>query len=194
MFDNADTLEMGFWLCAIAGTLLFALKSLLSLVGGVEHHVDVGIHAHDVAHTGVDGSDAAFELLSINSILGFIMMFGWVGLSSYKQFSLGEVASICLALVAGAATMYFTASLFHNAMKLVSHGAQFKLADAIGKHGTVYNRIVGNGKGRIQIAIQNVTREIDAVSDDGVEIESGKSIEVVKVVDDETVQVKLLKR
>lgn len=190
MLETADNLEIGFWMCAVAGTLLFALKALMSIMGGMEHGLDVESGHPNLAHEGIEGSDAAFKLFSINSLTGFFMMFGWTGLSCYKQFGMGAFASFACATAIGVFTMYVTGLLFKGASMLVSQGSQFSVEKAIGKVGTVYQRIPANGRGRIQMNIEGATHEIDAVSESKCDIESHKNIKVVRVIDSRTVSVK----
>lgn len=189
MFVGLDSFEAAFWVCATVGTTLFVLKSLLMIVGGLDGHVDTD--AGDVGHEGADGSDVAFKLLSINSITGFFMMFGWVGLAAYKQMSMNGLISLLLGAFAGLVMMLLTARLFQSARLFTSSGSRFVITNAIGQIGSVYEEIQAGGSGKIQITVDHVTREIDAVSADGSAIASFKTIEVIEVVNPTTVSVRL---
>jgi hypothetical protein len=57
----------------------------------------------------------------------------------------------------------------------------------------VYEEIQADGSGKIQITVDHVTREIEAVSVDGSTIPSFKTVEVVAVVNPTTVSVRLKK-
>ncbi|MFC2140525.1 hypothetical protein ACFLQ1_02255, partial [Candidatus Auribacterota bacterium] len=150
----------------------------------------------DGGDVDVDGdfdvdSDVAFELISINSLTAFFMMFGWIGLSCYKQFSLNSALSILIATAAGICCMLITAFLFRVAKKLVSQGVKFNIADTVGKVASVYLKIPTQGKGKIQISINDgMTRELAAISKDHEEIDSFQSVEIVEVIDANTVAVK----
>jgi len=80
--------------------------------------------------------------------------------------------------------------LFNAARKLVSLGARFAIEDTIGMTASVYQRIPPDGRGMIQVAIDGMTREIEALSEDKVELESFQAVKVVRVVDHMTVTVK----
>ena len=185
---QGTALETAFWCSAVAGTLFFILKALMMILGGVDDVQDMD--AGDLAHEGTDASDVAFKLLSINSLTGFFMMFGWAGLAGLKEFQIGEFASFAVAFAIGLLSMYITASLFRGARLLVSPGSQFSIDKTVGLRATVYQMIPGNGTGQIQVAVEGVTREIDAVSEQKEDIRSQQSVEVVRVVDDRTVSVR----
>ncbi|MCO6432545.1 MAG: hypothetical protein J5J00_16955 [Deltaproteobacteria bacterium] len=191
MFESMDSFQISFWVCAIAGTSFFALKVLTSLMAGIGHDLDADFDAApEVAHDGIESSDAAFKAISITSLTGFFMMFGWVGLASYEQAQLGSVLSLFAATAAGAVTMYVTALIFQAATKLSSAGARFDINATVGKSASVYQKIPANGRGRIQMQVADVTHEIDAISENLTEIESFAAVEVVRVVNSDTVSVK----
>lgn len=192
MFGGMDQLEIAFWICAVGGTVFFILKTLLMIVAGIDHDLDVNHDATTLGHEGVDGSDAAFKLLSINSLTGFVMMFGWIGLSAYKQFYLSGTGSFVVAFVGGSITFFITAKLFKAAGSLVDPGSQFRISETIGMSATVYQSIPAEGKGQIQIDSSGLTRELDAVSKDGESISSGQMIKVVEIIDPHTVAVRKL--
>ncbi|MDR2034697.1 MAG: hypothetical protein LBP89_08745 [Helicobacteraceae bacterium] len=61
-----------FWIAALAGTLFFILRVALSIVGGFGDDMSDELVA----------TEGAFKLLTLNSIAGFIAMFGWAGLAT----------------------------------------------------------------------------------------------------------------
>ena len=191
MFEGLDSYESAFWVCAVGGTTLFVLKSLMMIVGGIGGELDVDVDGGDIAHDGVEGSDFAFKLLSINAITGFFMAFGWGGLFFYKQAGASAILSVLGGGLIGFATMYATAKLFQSIGLLVSDGSVFNIENTIGETGLVYQEIPAEGRGVIQMTLDGVTREIEATSADGTAIASFKNIEVVAVVNPTTVSVRL---
>lgn len=183
--EDPTGFQMMFWVCALGGTLFFLLRVVLVLVvgfgaddmdTGVDGHGDAGVDAHDVEHT-----DAAFKLLSLNTISAFIMMFGWSGLTSSVEFNLGSYSSIVIASVVGIGTMYATGWFFRAIWKLSSSGADFKLEQAIGQTARVYSRIPVNGIGKIHIKVNGLLREVDASGIGTSEIESFVDVVVKEV-------------
>lgn len=198
--------ESAFWGCALFGTVFFALRVAMMVFGGFgAHDMDGGHHdgdlhgaGHGVGHGDADGhhssqlqeTDPSFKLFTINTITGFFMMFGWSGLTAYKQFGLGAGLAIPIALAAGLVTMVATAAIFRGALRLQSSGAQFDAAGTVGAKANVYVKIPAGGKGQVQLSHNGVTRTLDALAEDGSEIPSFQGVVVVKAVDSKTVTVK----
>jgi len=199
--ENATNTETVFWICALLGTAFFALKMMLTIVGGIgeadvdAHDInvdgDVG-HDFDAHHDGDVGgdSDIAFKLLSLTSISSFIMMFGWVGLACYKQYGLGAFVSLVCALIGGVIMMMAVSYIFYFAKKLTSSGADFRIDSIVGETASVYQKIPADGRGKIQISVSGILREIDAVSEESEEIASFTNVVVTKVISPEAVAVK----
>lgn len=184
-FSSADMLGKVFWLCAMGGTLFFVLRVILLVVAGDTN--DIG----DDLVIGHHSSDHAFEVFSVNSISAFIMMFGWAGLTFYLQMGLSAVFALGGALAVGVLAMYLTVWLFRQAAKLVSRGEEFKIERLVGTTATVYQQIPAQGTGKINASVPNgITRELMAVSEDKTAIASFQKVQVVKVVDQNTVSVR----
>jgi len=164
-----------FWICALAGSALFVIQFLLNLFGGDMHDDD-----------SADFDSGHFKWLSKQAITGFLMMFGWIGLTCKKEFDCSLALSIIIALAGGLLSFFITGLLFRAAKRLRSPGAVFCIEDAIGKKATVYQRIPVNGTGKISISLHNLTYEIDAISNCG-EIPSFTQVQIIKKTDDNTV-------
>ena len=199
--ENANGTELVFWLTAILGTVFFFLRVVMMIVGGFGDDVGSDVshadattietdHSGADGHQSEDGSDASFKLVSLNSITGFIMMFGWAGLASYLQFHLNDVVSFIIAFVVGLLCMFITASLFKMASKLTSPGARFNINNTIGTAAEVYLRIPDNGTGKVKITVNGESRIVSAVSENKKEIDSFKRVNVVRVVNSDTISVK----
>ena len=168
LLAQSDTL---FWFPALLGTSLFVLQLLFSFLGG-----------------GSDGDDSGFfeagqfKWLTRQALTGFLMMFGWAGLTCHREFGLEGWLSVVIAFGAGLLAMLSSAFLFHSLKKLRSPGAVFLLEDALGKEAMVYQRIPMQGIGKISLNLNGLTHEIDAVSK-GEEIDSFSHVKVVEIKD-----------
>ena len=183
---NSDTLinvESLYWFAALGGSGLFAIQLLLNLFG-------IADHGATDAHPGQDGQD--FKCISIQSITGFLMMFGWAAITCQKEFGLTTGPVIFFALLAGIFSFFVTSSIFRLAKKLHSSGTVFNVDDAVGLQAQVYQRIPGNGIGKISVSLQQMSREIDAISHKGEEIPSFTYVQIIKKKDDNTVVVTTL--
>ena len=65
----------------------------------------------------------------------------------------------------------------------------FRIEDAIGKQATVYQRIPKGGAGKISLSLNNLTYELDAISDHSEELSSFTQVHVLKKADEKTVVV-----
>ena len=96
--------EIFFLICALVGGVFVILKFILQLIGmdhGVATDADIGGHNFDAHHAD---SDFGFKLLSIHSITCFLMMFGLVGLSLYRQSQAGIFLSLVGAIIPNSAS------------------------------------------------------------------------------------------
>ena len=174
-FNELVKSDSVFWFCALAGSCLFLIQLILNLFGSSFEDGDL------------DSSD--FKWLSKQALAGFLMMFGWVGLTCTKEFELSKVFSSMIALLCGFISIFVIGFIFKSAKKLSSTGTIFKIEDAIGKEASVYLRIPKGGVGRISISLHHFTREIDAVSHNAEDIPSFAQVQIIKKMDEKTVLV-----
>src|SRR2546425_1112799 len=102
MFENFEKIDDAlFWCCALTGSALFLIQFVLNFLGAVD---------------GGDGdSSGDFKWLSKQAITGFLMMFGWVGLTCKKEFDFTNVSASGVALIGGAVAMSITGFIFKMA-------------------------------------------------------------------------------
>ena len=163
-----------YWFCALAGSGMFIIQFVLTLFG-IGHD-----GADDHGHFDVQN----FKWLTKQTATGFLMFFGWVGLTCKKELMMSNTASAVCACVGGLIAVVATAFIFKMAKKLHSPGAVFRIEDAVGKDAFVYQRIPKNGLGKISISLNNQTHEIDAMSMTHEEISSFTQVQIVKKMDD----------
>ena len=182
------------WACALFGTLLFFLRTVISGFDDSDDGDGDGLHDGGAGddqgmdhNNGHHGTTSLFRFFSIHSITGFFMMFGWVGLACMKQLAYTTTTSMAIALIAGMATMFITGLIFKGASMLVSQGTVFDVKKTIGLVGTVCQQIPHNGHGKVQLEIDGIIREVLAQSQDNQAIESFKLVKVVGTLDYEVV-------
>lgn len=183
--DISFSIDTFFYYCAWIGTIGFLIRLVFN-IGGL---LDSGsFDMHDGDHSG-----EAFNILSTNTLIGFIMMFGWGGLAAFRQFGLSQALSLIIAVGSGSVFVWIVKYIFKSAKKLISPGSTFTSKDSIGKRGQVYQSVSPTKTGKIQVSINGFTREFNAISDLN-EIASFEPIEITKVIDHKTVMVKTIKR
>ncbi|MDR2635728.1 MAG: hypothetical protein LBC08_02735 [Campylobacteraceae bacterium] len=169
-----------FWAAAIFGSIFFVLRVISSIVGGF-------------GDGDTDATDDAFKLLSLNSITSFIAMFGWSGLAAHSQYQFSFFISLAVAIVCGVLTMFITAFLFKQAMRLKSSGVVFDINQAVGQTAEVYMRIPKEGSGKIIFTLNSIKHEFDAVCEEAYDIDSFERVVITKIIDSHTFAVRLLK-
>jgi hypothetical protein len=173
-----------YWFCALIGSGMFLIQFVLSFVG---------------LHDDVDSDDGGradagkFKWLSKQGLTGFLMMFGWAGLTCLYEFKLAYAPTLLIAIASGLATLFMTAFIFNTAKKLQSPGSIFNIEEAIGKEATVYQSIPEGGFGKITISLNCCTFELNAASDNQEEICSFTPVQVINKIDDNTVVVSIKK-
>jgi hypothetical protein len=178
-FNDLIEKDSAFWFCALSGSGLFVIQFMLNLLGG---------DAQDNTSEGGGEIDSSkFKWMSKQALTGFLMMFGWVGLTCRKEFNLSLMATSVTAFAGGTFSAFITNFIFRSAKKLRSSGTVFRLEDAIGKEAVVYQRIPKEGVGKISLSLYNLTYELDAISSHLEEISSFTQVRILKTADEKTV-------
>ena len=174
LYAELPTLMQIFWGCALISTIIMVIQFILSLCGMGDADMDVDMSAGD-------GLDAAtgMDLFSIKNVIIFFVGFGWAGIS-FREIIPQDGLLILAALACGC---FFVASfimIFKQLMKFEGNGA-VNMSEAVGKKAEVYLRIPAkrNGKGKVQVSLNGVAREYDAVTNDDEMIPSGKIVDII---------------
>ena len=117
------------------------------------------------------------------------MTFGWAGLACSIQYSVSTGLSLLIALACGLAMFVLTTFIMRAALSLEGSGSVFLIQKAVGLVGTVSQRISAHGQGKVQLTINNITRELLAQSSSKKPIESFTLVKVVRAIDQEIVEV-----
>lgn len=203
------TTEYGplFAIPAIAGSFFFLLRFIMMIAGaGIDGDAgghDMGGHdlgGHDVgvgagadageggSHHHDDSTDS-FKVLSIQSIAGFIMGFGWGGLGAYRGLN-WDVEMSLLAAVAGGALIVWILAMIFKSIGLLYASGNISIQDAVGCTGSVYVGVPARneGKGKVRLVVNNRARIFNAVSS-GEELPRNTRVKVVMVNRDNTVTI-----
>ncbi len=171
---------------AIIGTAFFLLR-LFAAGDGVEHDL------HDTAAAGAGDhhadSSQGFKALSLQSVLAFMMGFGWGGLGGLRGAGWGYLVSAGFGIFCGVAMVWLLGLLLKALHDLQSSG-NIAIVSAHGAVGDVYVTVPesGRGTGEVRITIENRQRLYRAVSD-GDPIPTGSRVRVVAVNTDNTLTV-----
>jgi len=178
-WQHLATFEKMLWGIALVFSALYLLQSLLSIAGG-----DVDHSAGD-SDSSIDHDDGMqFQFFTIKNMMVFFTMFGWVGLATHYS-GMNKLASILLGLAAGMTIVLLMFVVLKNMSRLRHNGAM-QLTNAINQTGTTYLFIPANrsGVGKVHIKVQGTLHELQAMTDDDIEIATGKLVRVKNIVND----------
>ena len=160
---------------AIVGTFLFLIYFALILIGGV---ADGALGAVGVDIDLEMGAEGVFNMLTIQGLLSFMMMFGIFGLAA-SQADQNAIIAILAGSIAGVASMWIVGKVFQAVASLETDGTVVH-SEAIGAKGTVYRRIEPGQTGQVQVEFQSALRTCNAVAeDDTMRLDTGKFVTVV---------------
>lgn len=188
-----------FYTAALGGViLLFQLVSMFTggddggLDGGdVDMDFDMGDGEGDGDHAGdTDAGYWILEIISLRTIAAAATFFGLAGLLG-QAYALDPALTLVLACLAGFAAMYTVFWVFKQLFRLQSSGSE-NVRNALGQPGQVYVPIPpeGHGMGKVHFEMQGRMVEYQATSIEDRTLATGEAIEVVGVVNSDTVQVR----
>ncbi|MBT8484626.1 MAG: hypothetical protein HKO59_02100 [Phycisphaerales bacterium] len=149
---------------ALLGSVVFLMKlALMTLGADADVDTDVDLDLGDAA--AATDSDAAFTLLSIQSIAAFLMGFGWGGLGGVVGLDWTLAPSVLLGVGCGAGLMWLL-GLMLKAIYDLQESGNVHIDDATGHAGTVYASIPphGGGHGQVRVVIRDHARIYEAIT------------------------------
>jgi membrane protein implicated in regulation of membrane protease activity len=198
---SLSILEKIYLMCAVFGGGFFVLRTILMLagIGDTDSDVDTadmdtadmdhgdhfddqdhGDRLDDIDHGDHGHGDSGLKLLTIQGLTAFLMMFGLTGFAVSRSSLLGSVFTISIGFVVGIFAMWLVAKGFALMKSLQSSGTM-RIYDAIGEEGTVYLTIPAEGIGKIQVTISGRLTVMNAVSQDKIELKTGKRVRVSEI-------------
>jgi membrane protein implicated in regulation of membrane protease activity len=175
-----------FFTVTASASVLFTVANLSFLFGadGAEDALAASTEVHHVA------SETAFQYFSTQTVLAFLLGFGWAGLTATIKWKLPVLVAAGVGVAFGAALMVFTAFLLSRVRRL-DHTTRATVFSALGSRGTVYTAVGPAGTGQVQVQVGGQLKIVAAVTG-GEEIGSFTEIEVIGIKDHRTVIVRPL--
>lgn len=158
-----------FCFSALCGTVLFGFQLLFTLLGLIDFE--------------------AAERLSKHALTGFLMLFGWTGLGCTEELHFSALVSTMIAFGLGILSIIVIGYIFKWAKILKNPGNVFQIEELIGRQATVYHRIAVKNPGKITLSLNEITYEVDAISNNEEEIPSFTEVLIIKKIDQNTVLV-----
>lgn len=173
-----------FWVIALLFSLLFLIQAVLSFTTG-----DGDLSAGDADDYIGDDEGIGYQFFTIKNMIAFFTIFGWAGIACI-QGGFSKTATIVIALLSGSLMVAMMAFLFRSMSKLRQSGT-LQVKNAIGLIGETYLFIPSGraGFGKVHIKVQGSLHELQAITDDELQIATGKLVKVVDVINDSTLVV-----
>jgi hypothetical protein len=179
-WQGMDLFEKILWVIAILFSSLFLLQTVVSIFtgGDADGHDAEG---HSDAAVG-DDDGIGHEFFTIKNLIAFFTMFAWVGIAAYNS-GLSKGLSVLLASGAGLAMVFLMVILLRNVGKLKYSGTM-QIKNALNQVGNVYLFIPGQRKGigKVHVTVQGSLHELDAITDDALDIATGSIVKVTSIV------------
>ena len=150
---------------------------------------DTDLSGHDI-NNPADLAD--FRLLSVQSVIAFLTIFGWSGITAISN-GMADWAGLLLAAVLGFGAMFIVAKVIQWSSKLAQNGT-FNVKNLLGESGTVYIPIPekGKGMGKINISCGERFMEYDAITEEQEMLKTGEQVTVVDIIGGSTLVVERL--
>ena len=188
-FKSMDGMLQVYWILAAVSSIIFIIQAIMTFIGfDADSDVDMSTAPDQIPESGDAAFDAAgFHLVSVKSVICFILGFGWTGVLCWNYIP-NHVLLGLLAVVVGLIFMSLIAFLLFQMMKL-NRDNTFRVEQTIGLPADVYLRIPGNRKqtGKITVSLNGSTHELEALSD--TDIPTGAKVRIKEIVQAETVLV-----
>ena len=165
-----------YYYIALFATTLYILKMFLfTLFGGdAEVHTDF--------NSSFETEDS-FNFISIQSILAFLMGFGWMGLACIKVWHLGTILTIVISAIFGLLLLFMSAWLMFQVKKLGKKITK-DISKAVNSIGRAYTSFEPNGQGQIEISINEQLSIENAINNSNEPIKAFDSVRVIKYEND----------
>ncbi len=173
---SADSIWKVYYYIALFATVVFVLKLVIFTFVGGDSEV--------VADFNVEtDSDVSFNFISVQSVLAFLMGFGWMGYAGLKQFGLSQLTNLFAAFAVGLALLLISAFLMFLTRKLEKNIKKDKTT-ALNKVGKAYTSFAPGASGQVEIEVNGQLSIVNALNNTEEQINSFDAVKVVNVVDD----------
>lgn len=188
--DGLPVLEQTYWIIAIVGSAILAVIFILTFIGG-DSDADMDADGTDFE---ADDGGVGFQFFTFKNIIAFFTIFGWSGLSCLDN-GLSTTLTLIISTVAGLLMMVLTSLLFFWMYKLAQSGT-LNMKNAVGAVGEVYLPIGANRSkmGKVQIKVQGSLRELEALTDEDEDLNTGTVVKVLEIISAELLLVEKLSK
>ena len=173
---SVENVQNAYYYLAIFATITFVIKLIIfSICGG-----DSEVHADFNTETD---SDVSFNFLSVQSILAFLMGFGWMGYTCLHQIGMQtHIKPLLISFGVGVVFMFLNTYLMFLVRKLEKR-VKVDKTTALNRAGKAYTSFAPQATGQIEIEVSGKLSIENAKNDTDEQINAFEQIKVTKVVD-----------
>lgn len=188
-FEVLSLFEKIYWVVAGVSSVVFVILLIMTLLGGDGDSFETDVDTEIEADTGID-----FQFLSFKNLMGFFTIFGWSGIAAINA-EMPKFLIVIISISCGLLMMLAMASLFYYLAKLQSSGT-LNLKNAINQVGEIYLTVGANRSiiGKVSINVQGTLRELDALTEEAIDLQQGNVVRVKEVTDNGILIVELLNK
>ena len=172
MLNAISPTDVFFWTGVVA-TSLFVIKLIIFFFTGAGSEMSMDFNV-------ITETDTSFNFLSIETVLSFLMGFGWVGLAFYGPFKMPGWMCIFAGVVFGLFFACLYTFLMMNIKKL-DHKPEFNIEEAVGAEGKAYTNIGAHCEGQAELTINEKLSVVNVINDCDEEITAFTPVKVDKV-------------
>ena len=188
-YEPLSLFEKIYWAVAGISSVIFLVLLVLTFLGGDSDTLEGDVDVEIEGDTGI-----GFQFLSFKNLIGFLTIFGWSGIACIEG-GLSKGLTVLISVICGLLMMLAMAGLFYYLGKLQSSGTLI-LKNALNQTGEVYLTLGANRSkiGKVSITVQGSLRELDALTDEDMDLVMGNVIRVKEVTDNGILIVELLNK
>lgn len=188
-FRSLDLMLQIYWGLAVIASVIFAIQAVMTFMG---LDADADVDVPDAPDANSDFDVDGFHLVSIKTVISFILGFGWTGVLLWNDIEspllLGFIATIV-----GFLFMSLIAWLLYLVLKL-DRDNTFHVQKVVGMNAEVYLTIPANKAetGKVMVSLNGSIHELEALTADSEVIPTGGKAKIIGVEAGETVLVTAL--
>ena len=169
------SLALWFSVPAVAGSVYFVMQVVMGQLGG-----DADLDGDINGSAGDADPGAEFRVLSLQTLSAFAMGGGWMGVATLALTDVGFVGASVISILSGVGVAWLLVAVMRALLRLQSSG-NISLESAVGETGRVCVLVPasGQGRGRVQVVVQDRQVEFNAVQLGGEPIASRTPVRVV---------------
>jgi hypothetical protein len=188
-FGPLSLFEKIYWAVAGISSVIFLVLLVLTFLGGDTDNIEGDVDVEIEGDTGI-----GFQFLSFKNLIGFLTIFGWSGIACMEG-GLSMGLTVVISVICGLLMMLAMAGLFYYLGKLQSSGTLI-LKNALDQTGEVYLTLGAKRSkiGKVSINVQGALRELDALTDEDMDLVMGNVVKVKEVTDNGILIVELLNK